>query len=145
MTSFQEVMIQFQRKFLKEELWRKICVKIKTIGHNCFFIFLPGCPELFLFCCSIMSENIFFAFSFSSLAECFCFSYFCCSVLGDFFCFFIFLPDRAFFPFLLAPKVLLEDLWPMIIIPSISIPSVRHIALNELNRPKIVLSQPSMT
>ena len=34
---------------------------------------------------------------------------------------------------LLAPKVLLEDLWPMITIP---IPSVQHLAPNELKRPK---------
>ena len=41
---------------------------------------------------------------------------------------------------LIAPKVLLEDLWPMITNPILSIPSVRHITLNELNRPKIDLS-----
>ena len=45
---------------------------------------------------------------------------------------------------LLAPKVLLEYLGPMIIIHPIH-PSVRHIALNELNRPKIDQSQPKMT
>ena len=40
---------------------------------------------------------------------------------------------------LLAPK----DLWPMTTISSIH--TVRHIALNELSRPKIYLSRPSMT
>ena len=39
----------------------------------------------------------------------------------------------------------MKDLWPVITIPSIPIPFVQHIALNELNRPKIDLSRPSMT
>ena len=49
---------------------------------------------------------------------------------------------------LLAPKVLLDYLRPMITIqpnPTPSIQPVRHKALNELNRPKIDLSQPKMT
>ena len=46
---------------------------------------------------------------------------------------------------ILAPKVLLEDLWPMITNPIHPIPSDLYVALNELNRPKIDLSPPSMT
>ena len=41
---------------------------------------------------------------------------------------------------LLALKVLLEDLWPVIAIPPIRL----TIALNELNRPKVDLSRPSI-
>ena len=46
------------------------------------------------------------------------------------------LPKFLLFP----PKMLLEDLWPMITNNILSIPSVRYIALNELSRPKIDLS-----
>ena len=45
----------------------------------------------------------------------------------------------------LAPEVLSEDLWPMVTNPIHPILSDIYVALNELNRPKIDLSQPSMT
>ena len=47
---------------------------------------------------------------------------------------------------LLAQKVPVDYLWPMVTIPSIhTIQPVRHTALNELNRSQIEPSQPPMT